>query len=153
MGSGIRSQEKRLGGTATNFNFNFNSVYTSIYLYIKKLKLKLNKKENKKQTKKYQTDNATYNSLVSIYNTFYFPLCCHVDTCFFFKKDLHIFFSYFIRITVTLSCICFLNCSHLYKQQLKLRTQNSNQISEIRNQQSEIRNQTQTVSNSIRSSP
>lgn len=97
MGSGIRSQEKRLGGTATNFNFNFNSVNTSINQNIKKLKLE----KRKQKTKKYQTDNATYNSLVSIYNTFYFPLCCHVDTCFFLK-----IYIYFFRIFVFYSYYC-----------------------------------------------
>lgn len=44
-------------------------------LYIKKLK---KKKKNKKIPK---TDNATY-KLFGIHTTFYFPLCCHVDTCF-----------------------------------------------------------------------
>lgn len=57
-----------------------------------------------------------------------------------FFKDLHIFFSYFIRITVTLSCICFLNCSHLYKQQLKL---NSELKTQIKYQKSEISNRNQ----------
>lgn len=58
-------------------------------------------RKKKTKNKKYQTDNATYNSLVSIYNTFYFPLCCHVDTCFFLK-----IYIYFFRIFVFYSYYC-----------------------------------------------
>lgn len=75
MGSGIRSQEKRLGGTATNSikTKNKNSVYTHI------IHKETQKKKEKQKIPK--TDNATY-KLFGIHTTFYFPLCCHVDTCF-----------------------------------------------------------------------
>lgn len=112
---------KKTGRYCNKFQFQF-SIH--INLYIKKLKLK--KKKRKQKTKKIPKQIMQHTTLWYPYNTFYFPLCCHVDTCFF-----RILFVLLWLFLVSVSLIV-----HIYKQQLKLKTQIKYQKSEISNQKS-----------------
>lgn len=124
---------KKTGRYCNKFQFQF-----SIHINLSIHKETQTQTQQKKKTKKYQTDNATYNSLVSIYNTFYFPLCCHVDTCFFLKK----IYIYFFRILFVLLWLFLVSVSlivHIYinnNLNSELKTQIKYQKSAISNQKS-----------------
>lgn len=127
---------KKTGRYCNKFQFQFQfsihinlSIHKETQTQTQQKKKTKNKQKNTKQIMQHTTLWYPYTI------RFIFRYAVMLILVFFLQRFTYIF-SYFIRITVTLSCICFLNCSHLYKQQLKLRTQNSNQISEIRNQKS-----------------